>query len=206
MDMILILINVHFDFMWISTLRPKSWIIICLMAISATSVMLCFSHVWPDMQRCGERESKMDFKAEASEMLRGPRTCPVLLVEEDLESSASRFIQLRPVFGCLYIWLRRQASKKSGKLWETSKRNGCPIIMCQPYHVKPTHPQNGLKLFDILGLNPRRFIVMVQVKSLSKISRMSLEYFPGVSRISPLLISSPFECVPYVTFLHSPKY
>lgn len=89
MDMILILINVHFDFMWISTLRPKSWIIICLMAISATHVMLFFSHVWPDMQRCGERESKMDFKAEASEMLRGPRTCPVLLVEEDLESSAS---------------------------------------------------------------------------------------------------------------------
>ena len=89
MDMILILKNIRFDFMWISTLRPKSWIIICLMAISATSVMLCFSHVWPDMQRCGERESKMDFKAEASEMLRGPRTCPVLLVEEDLESSAS---------------------------------------------------------------------------------------------------------------------
>ena len=49
-------------------------------------VMLCFSHVWPDMQRCHERESKMDFKAETSKVLRGARACPVLLVEEDLET------------------------------------------------------------------------------------------------------------------------
>ena len=46
--------------------------------------MLCFSHVWPDMQRYGERESKMDFKEEASKVFRGARACPVLLAEENL--------------------------------------------------------------------------------------------------------------------------
>ena len=86
-------------------------------------VMLCFSHVWPDLQRCGERESKMDFKEETTEMLRGARTCPVLLVEENLEpgTSSPGNIWLRFVFGCLYTWLWRHASKNSGKLWGTRK-------------------------------------------------------------------------------------
>ena len=92
------------------------------MAVAATIVMLCFSHVWPDMQRCHERESEMDFKAETSKVLRGARTRPVLLVEENLEDlekdleedlgkdpesrshSIPRNVWVRFVFGCLFTW------------------------------------------------------------------------------------------------------
>ena len=81
------------------------------MAVAAIIVMLCFSNVWSDMQRRGERESKMDFKAETSKVLRGARTRPVLLVEEDLGKDPEsrthaipRNIWLRYVFGCLFTW------------------------------------------------------------------------------------------------------
>ena len=92
-----------------------SWILISLMAAAATIVMLCFSNVWSDMQRRGDRESKMDFKAETSKVLRGARTRPVLLAEENLKEdlekdpesrshSIPRNVWVRFVFGCLFTW------------------------------------------------------------------------------------------------------
>ena len=73
-------------FFYLDITNQDQVFLIFLMAVAATIVMLCFSHVWPDMQRCHERESEMDFKAETSKVLRGARACPVLLVEEDLET------------------------------------------------------------------------------------------------------------------------
>ena len=61
---------------------PKSLILIFLMAVAP---MLCFSNMWFDMQRRCKRESKMEFKAETSKVLRGAWTRPLLLVEEELE-------------------------------------------------------------------------------------------------------------------------
>ena len=88
---------------------PKSLILIFLMAVAP---MLCFSNVWFDMQRRCKRESKMEFKAETSKVLRGAWTRPLLLVEEELEFDKD--IETRtqqslgpiqfPVFACsMYI-------------------------------------------------------------------------------------------------------
>ena len=151
-----------------------SWILISLMAAAATIVMLCFSNVWSDMQRRGDRESKMDFKAETSKVLRGARSRPVLLAEKDLEEDLEEDLE-KDLESRSHSWIGFKDLKTSFQEQQQTVRNREPAkemvvqsnpIMCQPCHVKPTHPQNGLKLFDILGLNPRRFIVIVQVKSL----------------------------------------
>ena len=132
-------------------------------------VMLCFSHVWPDMQRYGERESKMDFKEEASKVFGGARACPVLLAEENLGFDCPHHHHppsygLNSKTGFQESEANVENSGKSGSLQKKWFFHSVPTFLCKTY--PQTHPQMALSCFvALLGLNPWRFIVMVQVEN-----------------------------------------